>query len=177
MQPKAAYSIRPIYTEGYGFTDDEMTEPRISSKNDKPIPGIKSDHPNRTYYDLDNEHPIHPSQRHSSAREGLALSRLHRPPAHPRWRPFSVWKIDCPVVRQPFRSTVALKWLILNSVDVPAVASPCTRQAFERSLLKPYLSRGYNQIARPKHPDDREPFGTFVRIKQRLQRQLLIRES
>jgi hypothetical protein len=39
----------------------EMTEPLMSSANDKPIPGIKSDHPQRTYGELDNERPNRPS--------------------------------------------------------------------------------------------------------------------
>ncbi len=33
-------------------------EPRFSSANDKPIPGVKSDMPKRKYYDLDGEYPI-----------------------------------------------------------------------------------------------------------------------
>jgi hypothetical protein len=60
-QPQSGVFNQAVYTEAYGFTMDEMTEPQYSSKNDKPIPGIKSDHPARTYYDLDNEHPVHPS--------------------------------------------------------------------------------------------------------------------
>ena len=62
LQPTGGLFQQAIYTEGYGFTQDEMNEPLLSSKNDKPIPGAKSDHPKRTYFDLDNEHPIHPSK-------------------------------------------------------------------------------------------------------------------
>jgi hypothetical protein len=60
-QPAGGLLQEAVYTDGYGFTSDEMTEPRLSSQNDKIIPGIKSDHPARTYYELDNEHPAHPS--------------------------------------------------------------------------------------------------------------------
>lgn len=62
LQPSGGLFQQAIYTEGYGFTQDEINEPRLSSKNDKPIPDAKSDHPGRTYFDLDNEHPIHPSK-------------------------------------------------------------------------------------------------------------------
>jgi hypothetical protein len=36
---------------------DEMTEPLMSSANDKPIPGIKSDHPQKTREYRDNLNP------------------------------------------------------------------------------------------------------------------------
>ncbi|MFZ0793369.1 MAG: sialidase family protein [Candidatus Korobacteraceae bacterium] len=49
-----------IFTSSYGFTQDEMNEPLMSSAGEKPIPGIKSDHPMRTYGELDNEHANHP---------------------------------------------------------------------------------------------------------------------
>jgi hypothetical protein len=62
FQPSDGLFQEAIYTEGYGISDDEMTEPRLSSKDDKPIPGAKSDHPQRTYFELDNEHPSHPSK-------------------------------------------------------------------------------------------------------------------
>ena len=62
FQPSGSLFHQALYTAGYGFTQDEMTEPRLSSKNDNPIPGAKSDHPKRTYFDLDNQHPIHPSE-------------------------------------------------------------------------------------------------------------------
>jgi hypothetical protein len=61
MQPTGSLFHQAIYTSSFGYMADEMTEPRFSSKNDRPIPGIKSDHPMRTYFDLDNEHPVHPS--------------------------------------------------------------------------------------------------------------------
>jgi len=38
-------------------------EPTFSSKNDKPVPGVKSDKPPRKYYDDDGEYPIPPSKR------------------------------------------------------------------------------------------------------------------
>ena len=59
-QPQGGLYNQAVFTEGYGFTTDEMNEPRYSSKGETPIPGIKSDHPMRTYYDLDNENPNHP---------------------------------------------------------------------------------------------------------------------
>ena len=57
QQPTGGFFHQAIYTEGYGFTSDEMTEPRMSSKDDKPIPGAKSDHPARRPEDRDNELP------------------------------------------------------------------------------------------------------------------------
>ncbi len=57
LQPTGGFFHQAIYTEGYGFTSDEMTEPRMSSKDDKPIPGAKSDHPARRPEDRDNELP------------------------------------------------------------------------------------------------------------------------
>ena len=36
--------------------------PQMSSAGEKPIPGIKSDHPARTYFERDNERPNQPSQ-------------------------------------------------------------------------------------------------------------------
>jgi hypothetical protein len=57
LQPTGGFFHQAIYTEGYGFTADEMTEPRMSSKDDKPIPGAKSDHPARRPEDRDNQIP------------------------------------------------------------------------------------------------------------------------
>ncbi len=57
LQPTGGFYHQAIYTEGYGFTADEMTEPLMSSKDDKPIPGAKSDHPARRPEDRDNELP------------------------------------------------------------------------------------------------------------------------
>ncbi len=57
QQPTGGFFHQAVYTEGYGFTADEMTEPRMSSKDDKPIPGAKSDHPARRPEDRDNELP------------------------------------------------------------------------------------------------------------------------
>jgi hypothetical protein len=48
-----------VYTEGYGFSFAGTAEPTYSSANDKPIPGIKSDHPPRTPEDRDNELASH----------------------------------------------------------------------------------------------------------------------
>jgi len=44
-----------IYSSSYGYSLDEITEPQMSSAGEKPIPGIKSDHPMRTYFDRDNQ--------------------------------------------------------------------------------------------------------------------------
>jgi hypothetical protein len=57
LQPTGGLFHQAIYTEGFGFSMDEMTEPRMSSKDDKPIPGAKSDHPARRPEDRDNELP------------------------------------------------------------------------------------------------------------------------
>ncbi|MGA3315392.1 MAG: sialidase family protein [Candidatus Korobacteraceae bacterium] len=62
FQPTGGLYHQAIYTEGYGFTSDEMTEPRMSSQNDKPIPGAKSDHPARRPEDRDNELPVEPGK-------------------------------------------------------------------------------------------------------------------
>jgi hypothetical protein len=51
-----------IYTAGYGYLQDEMTEPMYSSAGEKPIPGIKSDHPARTRGEVDNLPPNRASQ-------------------------------------------------------------------------------------------------------------------
>ncbi len=57
LQPTGGFFHQAIYTEGYGFTADEMTEPRMSSKDDQPVAGAKSDHPARRPEDRDNEIP------------------------------------------------------------------------------------------------------------------------
>jgi hypothetical protein len=51
-----------IYTSSFGYTQDEVLAPQMSSAGEKPIPGIKSDHPARTYFERDNERPNQPSQ-------------------------------------------------------------------------------------------------------------------
>jgi hypothetical protein len=56
-QPTGSTYHEAIYTASFGYTQAEMTEPLMSSANDKPIPGAKSDHPMRTYGDLDNLPP------------------------------------------------------------------------------------------------------------------------
>ena len=56
-QPAGGLFQQAVFTEGYGFTSDEMTEPRMSSKDDMPITGAKSDHPLRRPEDRDNEIP------------------------------------------------------------------------------------------------------------------------
>jgi hypothetical protein len=57
LQPTGNLFHQAIYTAGFGYTSDEMTEPRFSSADDKPIPGAKSDHPARRPEDRDNEIP------------------------------------------------------------------------------------------------------------------------
>ncbi len=49
-----------VFTTGYGYTQDEMLEPLMSSAGETPIPGAKSDHPMRQRGELDN---IPPSMR------------------------------------------------------------------------------------------------------------------
>jgi len=56
-QPSGGLFQQATYTAGYGYTLDEMTEQMMSSANEKPIPGIKSDHPARTRGDVDNLPP------------------------------------------------------------------------------------------------------------------------
>ena len=58
--PTSGMFHEAIYTQALGFIADEMTEQRMSSKDDKPIPGAKSDHPNRRPEDRDNELPTKP---------------------------------------------------------------------------------------------------------------------
>ncbi len=58
LTPTGSLFHEAIYTVGYGFSADEMTEQRMSSKDDKPIPGAKSDHPARRPEDRDNELPV-----------------------------------------------------------------------------------------------------------------------
>ncbi len=59
--PTGSLFQQAIYTEAFGFSVDEMTEQRMSSKDDLPIPGAKSDHPARRPEDRDNELPAQPS--------------------------------------------------------------------------------------------------------------------
>jgi hypothetical protein len=48
-----------IYTTGAGFSAETAAgEVELSSANDRPIPGVKSDHGPMQYYDLDHEKPI-----------------------------------------------------------------------------------------------------------------------
>jgi hypothetical protein len=56
-QPTGSLLQQAVFTEGFGFTSDEMTEPRMSSNNDIAIPGAKSDHPARRPEDRDNQLP------------------------------------------------------------------------------------------------------------------------
>ena len=51
-----------LYRGLTALPSDEMTEPRMSSKDDKPIPGAKSDHPARRPEDRDNEIPGQPDK-------------------------------------------------------------------------------------------------------------------
>jgi hypothetical protein len=46
-----------IYTTGYGYTQDDLQAPLMSSAGEKPIPGAKSDHPMRQRGELDNIPP------------------------------------------------------------------------------------------------------------------------
>jgi len=62
LTPTGSTYHQAIYTTSFGYTMSEMTEPLMNSANDTPIPGIKSDHPQRTYGELDNERPSHPSE-------------------------------------------------------------------------------------------------------------------
>lgn len=57
QQPKNGLLQQAVYTEGYGISADDLPGPWLSSKNDVPIPGAKSDHPMRTFGELDNEPP------------------------------------------------------------------------------------------------------------------------
>lgn len=59
--PQNGLFQQAVYTEGYGFTSEELPGPWLSSKSDVPIPGAKSDHPMRTYGELDNERPGKPT--------------------------------------------------------------------------------------------------------------------
>ena len=55
--PVSGLFQQAIYTSAYGYTQDEMTEPQMSSAGEHPIPGIKSDHPPRQRGELDNIPP------------------------------------------------------------------------------------------------------------------------
>ena len=56
-QPSGGIYQQAVYTEGYGFFFNGLSEPTFSSANDMPIPGIQSDHPPRSPEDRDNELP------------------------------------------------------------------------------------------------------------------------
>jgi len=56
FQPVNGLFQEAIYTASYGYFEDEMTEPRMSSAGEKPIPGIKSQ-VQRTRGDVDNLPP------------------------------------------------------------------------------------------------------------------------
>ena len=55
--PSGGLFQEAIYTASYGYSQDEMLESPVSAANDKLIPGVKSDHPMRTFGELDNERP------------------------------------------------------------------------------------------------------------------------
>ncbi|MGA2370137.1 MAG: hypothetical protein ACLPPV_24490 [Candidatus Korobacteraceae bacterium] len=57
LPPVGSVLQEAIYTSSYGYTKDEMNEPMMSSAGEKPIPGIKSDHPARARGDVDNLPP------------------------------------------------------------------------------------------------------------------------
>ncbi len=59
--PTGSLFHEAIYTDGYGFILGQGQQ--FSSANDKTVPNAKSDHGPREYYDLDNEKPIHPSEK------------------------------------------------------------------------------------------------------------------
>ncbi len=56
-QPTGGLFHQAVFTTANGFSLSEMTEPLFSSQGEKPIPGIQSDHPQRTYFDYDNQPP------------------------------------------------------------------------------------------------------------------------
>lgn len=53
---QAIYTVR-------GLSDSSPYDQRFSSAHDRQIPGAKSDHGPRQFYDLDNEVPINPANR------------------------------------------------------------------------------------------------------------------
>jgi hypothetical protein len=57
FQPVNGLFQQAIYTASFGYRADEMTEQRFSSAGERPIPGIKSDHPMRQRGELDNIPP------------------------------------------------------------------------------------------------------------------------
>jgi hypothetical protein len=57
FQPVNGTFQEAIYTSSYGYTQMEMTEPVMSSAGEQPIPGIKSDHPERQRGERDNLPP------------------------------------------------------------------------------------------------------------------------
>jgi len=62
LPPVGSVYQEAIYTSSFGYTQDEMNEPQMSSAGEKPILGIKSDHPLRTYGDIDNLPPSRRSE-------------------------------------------------------------------------------------------------------------------
>jgi hypothetical protein len=62
LQPTGSLFHQAIYTSSFGYTQDELTEQQMSSQEDKPIPGAKSDHPARRPEDRDNELPTQPGK-------------------------------------------------------------------------------------------------------------------
>ncbi|HUI84701.1 MAG TPA: sialidase family protein [Candidatus Binatia bacterium] len=57
FQPVNGLFQEAMFTSSFGYSQDEMTEPLMSSAGEKPIPGIKSDHPARTRGEVDNLPP------------------------------------------------------------------------------------------------------------------------
>lgn len=57
FQPQNGLFNQGTYTTSYGYRLSEMTEPQMSSAGEVPIPGIKSDHPQRQPGDVDNPPP------------------------------------------------------------------------------------------------------------------------
>lgn len=55
--PSGGLFQQAIYSVSYGYTRSDIDGPSMSSFGEQPIPGIKSDHPMRTYGELDNERP------------------------------------------------------------------------------------------------------------------------
>jgi len=55
--PQSGLYQQAIYSASYGYTLSEMTEQMFSSAGEHPIPGIKSDHPERTRGEVDNKRP------------------------------------------------------------------------------------------------------------------------
>ena len=62
LPPVGSLFQEAIYTSSFGYTQDEMNEPLMSSAGEKPISGIKSDHPMRERGEVDNLPPSRRSQ-------------------------------------------------------------------------------------------------------------------